>query len=227
MRCKADIRTTDACGDERRSANLSAMIKIHHAQRTRGARVIWLLEELGEIPYEIVPVAFKPEVLQDPEFLKLHPLGQLPVVEIDGLFMFESGAIVEFLLERYGHGRLAPAPGSDARAGYLQWFHYGEASLAAHVSALVRLRFGNGGVPPEETWLSFTRERVYRAAKVVDDCLATRPYICGEDFTAADLMISYGLVMARVIRELPADLTHVARYLERLKARPAYAKAWA
>jgi glutathione S-transferase len=202
------------------------VIKIHHAQRARSARVIWLLEELA-VPYELETVLFKPEVLQSPAYLALHPLGQVPVVEIDGLRMIESGAIVEFLLERHGHGRLAPTPGSDERAEYLQWFHFGEASLAAHTSEIVRLRFGNGGTPPDEAWLGTFRARLARAAWLIEQRLADRPYVCGEAFTAADIMVSYGLIMARIVRELPKELVQVAAYLERLKGRPSYQKAWA
>ena len=88
---------------------------------------------------------FKPELLRAPEHLARHPLGLLPVVQTDGVTFFESGAIVEYLLEKYGQGRLAPPPGTPERALYLQWFHYGEASLATHVSTIVRQRFGYGG----------------------------------------------------------------------------------
>jgi len=151
----------------------------------------------------------------------------VPVVEVDGQRMIESGAIVELLLERYGQGRLAPAYGSDARAPYLTWFHFGEASLAAHVTELVRMRFGTGGLPAEEANLAVFRERLRRATALVETELAGRDFLCGDAFSAADIMVSYGLIMARIVRELPADMPHVAAYLARLKERPSYAKAWA
>lgn len=201
------------------------MINIYHAKRARSARVIWLLEELG-VPYELQLVEFKPEVLKSPEHMAIHPLGQLPVVETDGVRFIESGAHVQYLLEKYGQGRLEPKVGTKERALYLQWFHFGEASLASQVSEIVRQRFGR---PPEEQVpeiLSQARERLRAAAGVVDRALAVQPYAAGSEFSAADIMLSYGLVMAKITRELPDDFSHVAAYLDRLKERPAYERAW-
>ena len=202
------------------------MIKIYHAKRARSARVIWLLEELG-VPYELSVMEFKPEVLKSPEHLARHPLGQLPVVEVDGVRFFESGAHVQYLLERHGEGRLQPPLATPERALYLQWFHFGEASLAVHVSSIVRQRFGR---PPEQmvpAALEEYRASLMAAAAVVDNALEGKPYICGAQFSAADIMLSYGLIMARIIRELPTDrFQNISAYLERLKQRPSYAKAW-
>jgi len=202
------------------------MIKIHHARRARSARVIWLLEELG-VPYAIEPLEFKLEVLRSPEYRQLHPLGLVPVVEVDGKRIFESGAILEFLLEKHGAGRLAPPPATPERAEYLQWFHFGEASLAAHVSDITRQRFGSGAAGPSADILAQARGRVTESLKVVERTLDGREFICGDTFSAADIMVSYGIVMARILRELPAELPNISAYLERLKTRPAYARAWA
>jgi glutathione S-transferase len=199
------------------------MIKIYHSRRARSARVIWLLEELS-VPYEIAPVDFTPEVLKDPDYLKLHPLGQIPVIQDGALTLFESGAILEYLLETYGDGRLAPAPRSPSRASYLQWFHYGEASLARPMSDIVRQRFRETDTP--ELVLERSRARFHAAVAVVDRALEHQPYIAGESFSAADIMVAYGLVMGRIIRELPAQFTNVAAYMARLKHRPTYDRAW-
>lgn len=201
------------------------MIKIYHAKRARSARVIWLLEELG-VPYELSVMDFKPEVLQSAEHLARHPLGQLPVLEVDGVRFFESGAHLQFLLERFGKGRLEPAVGSPERALYLQWFHFGESSLAVHVSQIVRQRFGR---PPEQlvaAALEEFRKSFVSAAEVVERELEHKPFICGAEFSAADIMLSYGLIMSRITRELPDNFKNIAAYLERLKQRPSYAKAW-
>jgi glutathione S-transferase len=200
------------------------MIKIHHSRRARSARVIWLLEELG-VPYEIAPLEFSPQSLRSPEYLKLHPLGQIPVIEDDGVTIFESGAILEYFLEKYGNGRLAPPPATPQRAEYLQWFHFGEASLARHISDIVRQRFREQESPEGAVILERARARFAESLAVVERALANREYICGP-FTAADIMVSYGMVMARIIRELPAEFPNVAAYLERLKQRPAYERAW-
>ena len=202
------------------------MIKIYHARRARSARVIWLLEELG-VSYELEPLEFKLEVLRSPEYRQKHPLGLVPVVEVDGQRIIESGAILEFLLEKHGAGRLAPPPATAERAEYLQWFHFGEASLAAHVSDITRQRFGAGSANPSADILAQARERMTDSLRLVEHTLNGREYICGAAFSAADIMVSYGIVMARILRELPAELPNVTAYLERLKGRPAYARAWA
>ncbi len=212
------------------------MIKVHHARRARSVRVLWLLEELGQ-PYEVRQVEFKAEALQSPEYLAVHPLGQLPAIEDGDVTMFESGAIVEYLLEQYGQGKLAPAPRSRERAEYLQWFHFGEASLARYVSDVVRSRFGRivapgvreeaGDAERSAAVLRYARERIAAPLALVDRTLRDRSFICGSDFSAADIMVSYGIVMAKIIGELAPEYTHLAAYIERLKARPAYAKAWA
>jgi glutathione S-transferase len=199
------------------------MIKIFHSRRTRSARVIWLLEELS-VPYELVHVEFKPEVLKGEEHKKVHPLGQVPAIQEGDLTMFESGAIVEYLLEKYGGGRLTPAAGSQERAEYLQWFHYGEASLAKYMSEIVRYRFRETDLP--EQVLERSRSRFVETVAVVERALDGRAYICGAQFSAADIMVAYGLIMARIIRELPAEFTRVADYLSRLKERPGYERAW-
>ncbi|HEY2732518.1 MAG TPA: glutathione S-transferase family protein [Polyangiales bacterium] len=201
-------------------------IKIYHSRRARSARVIWLLEELG-VPYELETLEFKPEVLHAPAFLQVHPLGQLPALRDDDVTMFESGAIVQYLLEKYGAGRLQPQPGSAASAIYLQWFHYGEASLASHMSEIVRQRFIQAPTAASEAILALARTRFREALAVIDRALEGREYIAGDSFSAADLMIVYPIVMARITRELPDEFKNVAAYFERLKQRPAYAIAWA
>jgi glutathione S-transferase len=202
------------------------MIKIFHSKRARSARIIWLLEEVG-VPYELEAIAFTPDALQSPDYLKLHPLGQIPVIQEHGMTMFESGAILEYLLEKHDQqNKLAPAPGTPERPEYLQWFHYGEASLARYITDIVRERFGTPQADQVPAIIAKAQARYRSALSVVDRALGEREFICGPTFTAADIMISYGIVMSKVIRELPPDFKHVAAYLERLKTRPAYDRAW-
>ena len=202
------------------------MITIHHARRARSARVIWLLEELG-VPYQLHTLEFSEAALQSPDHLKLHPLGLVPVVQDGELTMIESGAILEYLLERYAKGRLAPSPASSLRPEYLQWFHFGEATLANYVSDIVRNRFGFPESERSEAVVEYARRRLRKSLDFVDKTLADREYILGPEFTAADIMVSYGIVMARITKELPGEFSNVGAYLERLKQRPAYSKAWA
>lgn len=202
------------------------MLKIHHARRARSARVIWLCEELS-IPYELAAVEFKREILQSPEYKTLHPLGQVPVVQDGDITMFESGAILEYLLEKHGEGRLAPPIGAPERALYLQWFHYGEASVARHVSDIVRHRFSLPEAQRNPVFLEEARGRYRETLAVVDESLMGRAFMLGDAFSAADIMIAYGIVMGKITKELPPEFENIAQYVGRLGERPAYAKAWA
>jgi glutathione S-transferase len=202
------------------------MIRIYHSRRARSVRVIWLLEELG-VPYEVEGLEFKRETLKSPDYLKLHPLGQIPVIQDGEFTMFESGAIVEYLLEKYGEGKLAPPPGTRQRGEYLQWFHFGEAGPARHVGELVKHRFENPEHERIPEMVTESRERLRGTLAVIERALDGRNYILGADFTAADIMIAYGIVIAKIIRELPADLPNLVNYIARLKERPAYQRAWA
>jgi glutathione S-transferase len=200
------------------------VITVYHSERARSVRVLWLLEELS-LPYQVVKLDFAPETLKSEEHLKRHPLGLVPVMEDDALRMFESGAMLEYLLESYGQGRLAPAVKSAQRGEYLQWFHFGEASVARYLSDIVRQRFRESDTP--EISLARSRQRFAASGAVVEQALKEREFICGSAFSAADIMVSYGLTIARMIRELPAEFVNVKAYLDRLRQRPACQRAWA
>ncbi|HBQ41359.1 MAG TPA: glutathione S-transferase, partial [Halieaceae bacterium] len=104
------------------------MLTVHHLNNSRSQRVLWLLEEL-ELPYKIVHYTRDPDTnLAPPALEALHPLGKSPLLADDDRIIMESGAIIDYILRRYGNGRLLPAPGSDAHEEYLQWLHYVEGS---------------------------------------------------------------------------------------------------
>jgi glutathione S-transferase len=201
------------------------MITFHHSPRSRSTRLVWLCEELG-LPYEARPIEF--ERRRTPDYLALHPLGQIPVMQDGDITLIESGAIVQYVLERHGDGRLAPRPGSDwrARAEYLQWFEYGEATLAKHLGDIVRHRFVLPEAERIPAVIDQARRRFAEAAEVVDRALAGRDFICGAELTGADIMIAYAPALAKITGELPKTLTNLSAYLRRLRERPAYAKAW-
>ena len=115
------------------------MITVYHAPRSRSSRVVWLLEELG-VEYETSPLQF-PAGLRTDEYLKVNPCGRVPALRENGVTLFESGAICEYLLEKYGAGRLAPALGSPERPVYLQWFHFAEGTLMPPLSAIAQNAF--------------------------------------------------------------------------------------
>jgi glutathione S-transferase len=202
------------------------MIKVHHARRARSVRVIWLLEELG-VPYELATFDFTRENLRRPEYLALHPLGKIPVIQDRDVTLFESGAILEYLLEEHGRGRLAPPPGSPERPQYLQWFHFGEASLMTHVGSIVRHVFTLPEAERVPAVAEDGRVRLRQALELVDKALAERPFVAGDEFTAADIMVGYGIAISKIMRVLPPELGALSAYLSRMKERPAYERAWA
>ena len=126
------------------------MITVYHASMTRSVRVLWLLEELG-LPYEVVTLDFMAGDLQKPAYLAKNPLGRVPALEDGDVLVYESGAIVEWLCERYDTAHLlAPAPGTAARARFLQWVHWSEATAMPPVSdffqhSMIRRYSARGG----------------------------------------------------------------------------------
>jgi len=207
------------------------MIRIYHAPGTRSVRVIWLCEELG-VPYEIVPVDFSPAYRASAEWRKLNPVGKVPVM-IDPDFpagpitMFESGAMVEFVLDHYGEGRLRPPARSAEHAMYLQWTWFAEATFARPLGEIVNHRraFADDGQIPAVVEEMTNRARLCLDA--LEDALDDRPYLLGDEFSAADIMMGYTLLIARMFRLLGDQHPNVAAYFTRLSERPGYQRATA
>jgi glutathione S-transferase len=201
------------------------MITLYHAPASRSARVRFLLEELG-LPYRLETLSFTDGSLQRPAYLAKNPLGRVPTLEDDGVVLFESGAILEHLLERHGAGRLAPAPGSPERPAFLQWLHWSEATLMPPLGEIVAHSFLRPEAERVPAVVADARRRLRRCLAVVEKELAGREAILPSGFCAADIMLSYGLQLAKLLGLLDEDLPHTRAYLERLATRPAFQKAW-
>ncbi len=175
------------------------MLKIYHAPRTRGFRVIWLCEEL-DIPYEINPVDMSPDYRRSPEWRAMSPVGKLPVMTDDGLTMFESGAMVQYVLDKYGEGRLQPAHGTAEHAIYLQWNWFSEATFARPLGEIVNHKrmFAGKGVPGV---IGEMKDRARLCAEAVDRALEGKTWILGKNFSAADIMLGYTLRLYRLLME--------------------------
>jgi glutathione S-transferase len=197
------------------------MIKLYHAQRTRSIRILWLLEEL-RIPYELATVAFIPPRYS---FEQNTPAGKFPVIEDGVLMMFESGAILEYLIETYGNGRLAPAIGTPDRGRYLQWVHFAEATALPPIGDVTRHTL----LLPEADRIAQVAEdgrvRGINALNVLERALAGKQYLVGNEFSGADIMMGYFLMAARMLRVIGTGHPHVGAYWERLAARSALQKA--
>ena len=196
------------------------MITLHHLVYSRSTRVLWALEELG-IPYELIVHQRTPSFRAPPELAAVHPLGKAPVIVDDGLVIAESGAILSYLNDQHGGGRLAPPVGSKARVIHDEWLHYVEGSAAMPV--MLNLIGGMmGGLP--ENLAAFVQPELAKTMAYIADGVGDGPWLMGEDFTIADIQLAY-LVELAVGAGLAAGHPGLQPYLSRLQDRPAYQKA--
>ena len=202
------------------------MIKLYHASKTRSVRVLWLLEELG-MRYELALIPFTQDALKSAAFLRVNPCGSLPAIEDGEVAMFESGAIVEYVLERYGNGRLAPPIGSPVRARYLQWLHFGEASLLPPLGDIAQHAMFRPEAERIPAMVVDGRRRAVAKLDVLERALAGSAYLCGEELTAADVMVGYGVAIAALLGVVGGQHPNLRAYLARLETRPAFQKAFA
>lgn len=207
------------------------MITIYHVPRTRSARVIWLCEELG-LPYEVVPVDFSPEYRKSPEWRRLNPIGKVPAltdVDAEGnrFTMIESGAMVHYILERYGEGRLQPSPGTPESALFLQWSWFAEASLARPLGDMVHHRILKPAPERIPAVVEDGQARAEICLDAVEAALDGRDYLLGDDLTAADIMMGYSLALAQRLGVLDERYPNVVAYMGRLEGRAGFQIAFA
>lgn len=213
------------------------MITVHHLNNSRSQRVLWLLEELGQ-PYEIIRYQRDPATMLAPASLKaVHPLGKSPVVVTDeGLTLAESGAIIETLAERYGPGRLAPAPGTPEAARYRYWLHYAEGSaMPPLLLKLIFDRIEKSPVPffakPIVKGIAAKAKETFIAPQLrthldfMEGELGKTLWFAGDEFSAADIQMSFAVEAARARGGLDASRPKLMAYLERIHGRPAYQRA--
>jgi glutathione S-transferase len=194
-------------------------ITLHHLNNSKSQRVLWLLEELGldyDIEFYQRDGGFAPAAMRT-----IHPLGKSPIVEIDGRVMAESGAIVEFLVDRHGAGKLAPARDSDDYGFYLEMLHYAEGS--ASMPVVFPLFLGAFGVQ-NDAFQGYALSQIALQLDYISGLLADRDYLVGNGFTAADLQLAFVLQTARGLGLLK-DRQDLLDYLARLETRPAYQRA--
>lgn len=198
------------------------MITLYHAARTRSLRIVWLLEELG-VPYELATVGFEPPARQ---FSQRTPTGKFPTLVDGEVTMFESGAIAEYLVERYGDGRLAPAIGTPARAAYLQWMHYAESAFVPFGTIAWHLIFKHDAEEIPGAMEDY-RAMGRAALEVLERGLVGKPYLLGDAFSAADVAMGYTVLCVRWFGMLGGEYPALNAYLDRLQQRPAFQKALA
>ena len=197
------------------------MIEVHHLNESRSRRITWLLEELG-LDYTVHAYQRNPKTrLAPPELEKIHPLGKAPVIRDGDEVIFESGAIIEYLVRKYGNGRLAPASDSRDYNRYLQFLHYAEGS--AMLPLMIKLytsRLGDGAAPLQPR----IESEMQRHLGFLNSELAGRDYFIGNELTGADVQLSFAVQMAVKFcgEEAYPNLT---AFVRRIEARDAYRRA--
>lgn len=210
------------------------MIVVHHLNNSRSQRVLWLLEELG-LPYEVKRYERNPTtMLAPPELLAVHPLGKSPVITDGDKTIAETGAIIEYVLDTHGQGRLIPAAGTPERLRYTYWLHYAEGS--AMTPLLLKLVFtalptrapgllkGLVKAIAAKAQTGFVDPQVKLHVDYWETELTKTPWFAGPDFTAADIAMSFPLEAA-VSRGGAGTKPHIKALLDRIHARPAYRAA--
>lgn len=197
------------------------MIKVHHLENSRSQRVLWLLEELG-LPYELVRYERdKKTMLAPPALKRVHPLGKSPVIEDEGRAIAETGAIVDYLVEK-AEGRLGPPANRDSVLRYRHFLHYAEGSMMPPLFGLLIVnRLGLLGRPAKAPILKMLGAHF----DWLESELAARDWFAGDEFSAADVMMSFPLEVSRGRAGLGPGHPHLADWLERIHARPAYSEA--
>ena len=202
------------------------MLTVHHLGKSQSERIAWLCEEL-ELPYDLKIYTRDPVTMfSPPELSAKHPIGAAPLLEDGDVLLAESAAIAEYILIKYGNGRLVVGPDDPAFAPYLYWFHFANGTLQPVIGRYrVALGIDPAGEsrPAKNLW-----DRLGRAFGLVETRLGEAPYLAGEAFTAADIMTVFSLTTMRYFQ--PVDLTpypNIRAYLARIGERPAYQRAMA
>ncbi|HEY2511672.1 MAG TPA: glutathione S-transferase [Polyangiaceae bacterium] len=209
------------------------MLVVHHLNNSRSQRILWLLEELG-VPYEIKHYQRDPATMLAPASLRaVHPLGKSPVVTDEGKTLAESGAIVEYLVERYGNGRFLPPAGTPERLRYTYWMHYAEGSaMPPLLMKLIFDRVETGPMPffvrPVAKGIAAKVKQAFIAPALkthldyMEGELQKSEWFAGEEMTAADIQMSFPLEAAASRAGLDASRPKLWAFLKRIHARPAY-----
>ncbi|MEH1942408.1 MAG: glutathione S-transferase [Nostoc sp.] len=199
------------------------MIVVHHLNNSRSQRVLWLLEELG-IEYEIKYYERDPKTMLAPESLRqVHPLGKSPVITDADLTIAESGAIIEYLIDRYANGRLVPPSGTPEHLRYKYWLHYAEGS--AMPPLVMRTVLNNFGAGDSSIVSGFVAPQIELHFDYIEGELRKSAWFAGEEFTAADIQMSFPLEVVAMLPEEVENRPKLKEFIERIHGRPAYKRA--
>lgn len=200
------------------------MLTVHHLGLSASERVVWLCEEL-DVPYELMRYDRVNRGSAPAEYKALHPAGTAPVISEGDVVLAESGAVIDYIIDRHGGGRLRPPVASPAFPDYLFWFHYANGSLMAAAMMDIAVRMA---CPPDGTAPQVLLQRLETAYRLAEARIGSVPWFAGDAFTAADIMMLFPLTTMRLFA--PRDLgafPNLSAYIDRACARPAYRRAMA
>ena len=199
------------------------MLTLHFAPNSRAGRIVWLLEEL-ELPYEINKMAFHPQDLKSDAHRARHPLGRVPVLDDGDVRIFESGAIVEYVIARHKNGGLRPSDDAPEFPEFLQWFHYCEGMVMPPVNTIVVQTLLLPKERHDATALGQAQRLLSKALVPVNEALEGRDYLIG-DFSAADIMLGHACFMSNRLGCVGEDMPYLKAYVERVANRPHFKTA--
>ncbi|MBL4907771.1 MAG: glutathione S-transferase family protein [Sneathiella sp.] len=198
------------------------MLTLHHAKGTRSIRVLWLLEEMG-LDYTLNLLKFHPSDLKSEEHRARHPLGRVPVLQDDDVTIYESGAIIEYLLARHGGDSFRPDVSSTEFPLYLQWLHYAEGIVMPPVNTIIVQTQFLSAERQNADVLLMAQKLLGKSLKPVEDELAEKDYLTGS-FSGADIMLGSSVYVTESLGALKEGFPNLNAYVTRLKSRPAFAK---
>jgi glutathione S-transferase len=199
-------------------------MKIHHAPNSRSVRAVWLFNELN-LPYELEVYPLGDKSMRTPEYLKVHPMGRVPALEDGELTIFESGAIVQYVLEKYGNGKMLPTTSSPNYPNYLQWLHYAEGMIMPQINIIVVETIFLPEERRNQTNVDRATKLLTRMLTAIDLHMQGREFLAGE-FSGADIMTGHACIVSGRLGADISDKPHVSAYIERLESRPALKTAW-
>ena len=199
-------------------------MKVYHVAGSRSVRVIWLCEELG-LPCEVETIDFSPAFRATPAWRAKNPTGKVPVLDDDRFTIYESGAMVQYILTRYGNGRLQPTEGWGEGAKFLQWCWFAEATFARPLGDIMHHTVFKPEAERIPAVVADARQRALVCLDAVDAAVADSAYLLGNEFMAADIMMGYTLRLAKRTGVLEDAHPHASAYFARLESRPAYQRA--
>ena len=194
------------------------MLTIHHLGLSQSERIIWLCEELG-VPYELIRYEREASMAAPPAYKALHPLGTAPTISDGDLTLAETCAVAEYIVRKYGNGKLFLGPEHKDFAQFLFWYHYANGTVLP--ALMMDMTAKRAGAPPMTS-------RTDLAYKLIEDHLGKATWFAGDEFTAADIMMGFPLTRARMVSGIDiSTMPNLRAYLQRVSERPAYRKAMA